>query len=96
MQKQFFVYILSNFKRNVLCIGVTSNLRKRVWEHRQDLVQGFTKKYQVHDLLYYEVFTDSMLAIAREKQLKKWNRRKKNALIATTNPKLKDLYSIIS
>jgi len=93
--QQFFVYILSNFKRNVLYIGITRNLVKRVWEHREGLVNGFSKLYKVHDLLYYEIFEDSLSAIEREKQLKRWSRKKKNALIAKINPTLKDLYPTI-
>lgn len=88
----FFVYILMNHKRNVVYIGITRNLIKRVWEHKNDLISGFTKTYRVHDLIYYEVFADPTAAIAREKQLKKWTRKKKNALIAKMNPTLKDLY----
>jgi len=93
--QQFFVYILSNFKRNVLYIGITRNLLKRAWEHREGLVNGFSKLYKVHDLLYYEIFEDSLSAIEREKQLKRWSRKKKNALIAKINPTLKDLYPTI-
>ncbi len=93
MDKQYFIYILSNFLHMVLYIGMTNNLCKRVWEHKQELVPGFTQKYHVHNLLYYELFSDPLSAIEREKQLKKWNRSKKNALIMKMNPNLKDLYS---
>ena len=91
-QRYFFVYILSNFKRNVLYTGITSNLLRRVWEHKEVVVEGFTNYYQVHDLLYFETYDDPQTAIAREKQIKKWSRRKKNVLIAKQNPTLKDLY----
>lgn len=91
-QRYFFVYILSNFKRNVFYTGVTSNLLRRVWEHKEGIVDGFTNDYQVHDLLYFETYDDPKIAIAREKQIKNWNRRKKNVLIAKQNPTLKDLY----
>lgn len=94
-QRYFFVYILSNFKRNVLYTGVTSNLLRRVWEHKEGIVEGFTDDYQVHDLLYFEMYDDPKTAIAREKQIKNWNRRKKNVLIAKQNPTLKDLYSTL-
>jgi len=94
-QRYFFVYILSNFKRNVLYTGVTSNLLRRVWEHKEGIVEGFTNDYQVHDLLYFETFDDPKTAIAREKQIKNWTRRKKNVLIAKQNPTLKDLYSTL-
>jgi len=94
-ERYFFVYIMSNFKRNVLYIGITNNLAKRAWEHKNNLVEGFTMKYQVHDLIYYEVFENPQIAIEREKQLKKWGRKKKNALIAKLNPELEDLYSSI-
>ena len=91
-RNQFYVYILSNHKRSVLYIGVTSNLMKRVFEHKQALVEGFTARYKVHDLLYYEIHKTVIEAIAREKQLKNWSRRKKNVIIAKSNPTLKDLY----
>ena len=95
MSRQYFVYVLGNFKRTVLYIGVTGNLIRRVWEHKNDIVAGFSQKYRVHDLLYYEVFPNPTLAIEREKQLKRWNREKKNNLIVTFNPTLIDLYSTI-
>lgn len=94
-QRYFFVYILSNFKRNVLYIGITSNILRRVYEHKQELIDGFTKQYHIQDLVYFEVFDDPKVAITREKQLKGWSRKKKNALIAKTNPILKDLYSTL-
>lgn len=90
--RYFYVYILSNVNRKVLYIGITNNLIKRVWEHKQKLIEGFTSKYNVYDLIYYEVYEDPQLALEREKQLKKWSRKKKIALIARTNPTVKDLY----
>ena len=90
--KRYFVYILSNFKRTVVYVGITNNLIRRVYEHKENMVDGFTKDYQVHDLLYFEDYEDPKIAIAREKQIKNWTRRKKNALIASQNPTLKDLY----
>lgn len=92
MNKQYYVYIVSNFKRSVLYIGVTEDLIKRIWQHKSGLVDGFTKRYKVHDLMYYEVFTDPIEAIAREKYLKNWHRGWKIDLIKTRNPEMIDLY----
>jgi len=86
---------MSNFKRNVLYAGVTNNLKRRVWEHKQNLVKGFTQKYQIHDLIYYEIFSNPISAIEREKQIKSWSRKRKDELIKTMNPDLKDLYGEI-
>lgn len=94
-EKQFYVYILSNYKRNVLYTGVTSNLPKRTYEHKNGVIEGFTKDYKVHDLIYYETYENAESAIEREKQLKRWSRIKKNTLIAKANPSLKDLYPTI-
>ena len=95
MHKAYYIYILSNFKRNVIYVGVTNNLQKRVWEHKQNLVEGFSKKYKVHDLIYFETFSDPISAIKREKQIKSWSRGKKDELIKKLNPQLKDLYQEI-
>ena len=78
----YFVYILASWDDSVLYIGVTSNLERRLYEHRNGLVEGFTKKYNVHKLVYFEHTNDVYSAISREKQLKKWNRTKKNTLIS--------------
>ena len=86
-----FVYMLSNWSDTVLYIGVTSNLPKRLYEHKNGLVEGFTKKYNVHKLVYYEETTYMQSAIAREKQLKKWSRAKKNELVNQMNPTWRDL-----
>jgi putative endonuclease len=86
------VYILASKKSGTLYIGVTSDLVKRVWEHQNDLVEGFTKKYAVHRLVYYEMLEDMDSAIQREKQLKKWNRDWKIDLIEKDNPEWHDLY----
>jgi len=72
-------------------IGMTNDLRRRLYEHRQELVDGFTKKYHVHKLVYYEQTSDVNAAIAREKQLKGWNRKRKNALVMSMNPEWNDL-----
>ncbi len=87
----YFVYILSNWDDSVLYIGVTGNLPRRLYEHREHLVPGFTSKYNVHKLVYYEETSDVYSAISREKQLKKWSRIKKNVLIEKMNPEWKDL-----
>ena len=87
----YFVYILANWDDSVLYIGVTSNLPRRLYEHRNGLADGFTKKYNVHKLVYYEDTNDVYSAISREKQLKKWSRSKKNALICKKNPQWIDL-----
>ena len=94
-QKQGFVYILASKSHGVLYIGVTSNIVKRVWEHKQNTIEGFTKKYNVKQLVYYEVTESIESAIVREKQLKKWNRAWKVRLIESVNPEWKDLYSSI-
>ncbi len=83
-------------KRNgTLYIGVTSDLAKRIWEHRNDAVEGFTKKYNMHHLVYYELHDDMVTAIAKEKQLKKWNRTWKIRLIEELNPQWLDFYEDI-
>ena len=82
----YYVYILSNWNDSVLYIGVTNDLARRLYEHRNHLADGFTKKYNVNKLVYFEHTCDIRSAIEREKQLKGWTRAKKNALISTTNP----------
>ncbi|MPZ44902.1 MAG: GIY-YIG nuclease family protein [Betaproteobacteria bacterium] len=89
------VYILASKRNGTLYIGVTSDLRKRVWEHKNDVVEGFTKKYVIHLLVHYELHEDMLGAIAREKQLKGWNRRWKLELIEHANPRWRDLWSDI-
>ena len=91
MVSQPAVYILASKRNGTLYIGVTSDLPKRAWEHKNDLVDGFSKKYAVHRLVYYELYDDMLSAITREKQLKKWNRAWKLELIEERNPKWKDL-----
>lgn len=93
--KYYYVYILSNFNRTVLYTGITGNLINRVYEHKNSLVDGFSKKYFIHDLLYYEVFENPTSAIEREKQIKSWSRKKKDNLIINFNPELRDLYGEI-
>ncbi|MFA5830795.1 MAG: GIY-YIG nuclease family protein [Candidatus Paceibacterota bacterium] len=90
--KTGFVYIMASERNGTLYIGVTSDLVKRVYEHKTSAVDGFTKKYNIHTLVYYEMADDIRGAIEREKQLKKWNRQWKLRLIEKENPTWKDLY----
>ena len=90
--KQPCVYILSNQARGTLYIGVTSNLIQRVWQHKQNLVDGFSKQHELHLLVYFEQFDDMINAITREKQLKKWNRAWKIELVESVNSDWRDLY----
>ena len=87
----YYVYILSNKSNKVLYIGVTNDLQRRVYEHKNKLIEGFTSKYNVDKLLHYESTTDIKSAIEREKQLKSWSRAKKEELINKSNPQRKDL-----
>jgi putative endonuclease len=93
MNRQPAVYILASRRNGTLYIGVTSDLLKRAYEHKQDLVEGFTKRYGVHELVYFEMHEDMIAAITREKQLKKWNRAWKIDLIEQRNPDWRDLYA---
>jgi len=95
MHKQPAVYILASKQTGTLYIGVTSNLLKRAWEHKNDLVEGFTKRYGVHRLVYYELYDDIVSAIKREKQMKKWNRAWKLELIERQNLRWRDLWEEI-
>ena len=95
MEKKGFVYILFSEKNGTLYTGVTSNLVKRVYEHKQKLVDGFTKKYNVDKLGYFEIYESIEQAIEREKQIKAGSRKKKIDLIEKENPGWKDLYSSI-
>ncbi len=90
--KSYFVYILASKKDGVLYVGVTSNLERRIWEHRNNVVEGFTSEYHVHVLVYYEQTENVMSALEREKQLKRWRREKKVWLIEKVNPDWEDLY----
>lgn len=91
----YYVYILSSKKYGTLYIGVTNDLIKRIYEHRNDLIEGFTSKYSVHRLVYYEQTKNITAAVNREKQLKKWNRKWKINLIEQTNPDWLDLYDTL-
>jgi putative endonuclease len=90
--KEYFVYILASQRNGTLYIGLTNNLLKRIHGHKNDLIEGFTKKYGIHMLVYYEVFGNISDAIAREKRMKKWNRQWKINLIEKSNPGWEDLY----
>ena len=87
----YFVYILTNFSNTVLYIGITNNLQRRLYEHKHKLVKGFTEKYNLNKLVYYEHTSDVLSAISREKQLKNWSRAKKIILINKLNPSWNDL-----
>jgi putative endonuclease len=87
---QYFIYIMAS-DSGTLYIGVTNDLYKRVWQHKNNIIEGFTKKYNCHKLIYFEETTDVESAILREKQLKNWNRSKKESLIKIKNPTWKDL-----
>ncbi len=94
--KNFFVYILCNKQNGTLYTGVTSDLIKRVYEHKNNIANGFTKKYSVHRLVWYEMHETAETAINREKQIKKWKRRWKLKLIEKHNPEGDDLYEVLS
>ena len=91
MAKQYFIYILTNWNNKVIYTGVTNNLVRRVYEHKNKLLDGFTKKYNLSKLVYFEQSNDIISAIAREKEIKKWRREKKNKLVESMNPSWKDL-----
>jgi putative endonuclease len=88
----YYVYLLASRRNGTLYVGMTSDLIRRVWEHRSGLVEGFTKKYRVHHLVWFEQTDDPIAAISREKQIKRWNRGWKIELIESKNPEWKDLY----
>lgn len=92
MEKRYFVYLLASHKHGTLYIGVTSDLIRRVYEHKTKAVPGFTKKYDITKLVYFEIFDDPLTAIEREKELKKWRRDWKIRLIEENNPAWADIY----
>ena len=96
MEKYYHIYILASKRNGTLYIGVTSDLVRRVYEHKNNLIAGFTSRYKVHKLVYYEEFNDVFEAINREKRLKDWKRKWKLALIEAFNPMWTDLYPEIS
>ena len=93
--REFYVYILTNKRNGTLYIGVTNNLQRLVYEHKNHLKKGFTKKHQLHHLVYFESTEDIRSALQREKQLKKWERGWKIELIEKNNPQWKDLYETL-
>lgn len=95
MEKTYYVYIITNKLNSVLYIGITSNLVKRIWEHKNKVVDGFSNKYNLNKLVYYEICNDIEQAIKREKQLKNWHRAWKDNLIKEKNPEFLDLFSSI-
>lgn len=90
-KRKYFVYIITNFAKTTFYIGVTNNIERRMFEHKQELVNGFSKKYKLKKLVYLEEYVDIRDALEREKQLKNWHREWKINLIKTINPELKDL-----
>ncbi len=91
-ERQYYVYIMTNPTNTVLYTGITNDLVRRVWEHKEKLTDGFTKKYNVVKLVYYEIFSTAYDAIAREKQIKAGSRKKKIDLIESVNSEWKDLF----
>jgi putative endonuclease len=92
--KHFYIYILTNKNNKVLYTGVTNNLIRRIWEHREKINEGFTKRYNVTKLVYYEIFDNPNTAVKREKQIKAGSRKKKIDLINSINKDWKDLYNL--
>ncbi|BAY92767.1 MULTISPECIES: GIY-YIG nuclease family protein [unclassified Tolypothrix] len=92
MNQQYYLYIMTNKYNNVLYTGVTNDLQRRVYEHKSKLIEGFTKKYNITKLVYYEIFDDAYTAISREKQIKAGSRQKKIDLVNGVNNEWKDLY----
>ena len=91
MSNEYYIYLLTNKHNNVLYTGVTNDLVRRIYEHKNKLQKGFTEKYNVDRLVYYEMYADIVDAISREKQIKGWSRKKKNDLVSQLNPEWKDL-----
>lgn len=91
--RKYYVYLLTNWNSRVMYVGVTNNLERRLYEHKNKLIEGFTEKYNVNKLVYFEETQDVNSAIAREKEIKKWRREKKNKLVNHMNPNWKDLSS---
>ncbi|RDX36093.1 GIY-YIG nuclease family protein [Kangiella sp. HD9-110m-PIT-SAG07] len=95
MEKELYVYIKASQRKGTLYIGVTSDLIKRVWQHKSNVIEGFTDRYKIHGLVYYEKHENSYSAIQRERRLKEWQRKWKLELIESTNPDWRDLYDEI-
>ena len=92
-EKTYYVYLLTNWNNKVMYVGVTNDLKRRLFEHKNKLIKGFTEKYNVNKLVYFEETLNISAAIAREKEIKKWRREKKNQLVIRINPRWKDLSS---
>ena len=95
MDREYYVYILANKRRGTLYVGVTNDLKRRVYEHRQGIIEGFSKEHKIHQLVFFEQTRDINSAIAREKRFKKWNRQWKIELIESKNSDWDDLYEKI-
>ena len=95
MNKQYYIYIMTNRHNTTLYTGVTRNLKKRIYEHKQKFIDGFTKRYNITKLVYYEIYDDPTNAIIKEKQIKGGSRKKKIDLMENKNPKWEDLYNDI-
>ncbi len=91
MNKTYYVYLISNWNNNILYIGITNNLERRLYEHKNKLIKGFTEKYNINKLVFFEQTNDIQSAITREKEIKKWRREKKNNLVESTNKTWEDL-----
>ena len=90
--KQYYIYLISNKNNTTIYTGITSDIKRRIWEHKNNITKGFSSKYNLHKLLYYEIYNDPENAIIREKQIKSGRREKKIKLIESMNPKWVDLY----
>ena len=94
-EKNYYVYILASKRNGTLYVGVTNDLQRRIYEHKNNLIKGFTQKYSIHNLVYYEETNDINIAIEREKQIKSWSRKKKILLIEKDNPMWHDLSEVL-
>ncbi|MBI2305374.1 MAG: GIY-YIG nuclease family protein [Chloroflexi bacterium] len=92
MQRQYYFYIMTNSTNVAVYTGMTNDLKRRVFQHREKMVEGFTKRYDIGKLVYYECCQDVRSAIEREKQIKSWSRARKNSLVVGLNPRWRDLY----
>jgi len=92
----YYIYLLTNWNNKVIYVGMTNNLIRRIYEHKNKLIDGFTKKYNINKLVYYEETSDVHIAIAREKEIKRWRREKKNKLVESINAEWKDLSNEIN
>lgn len=89
--KQYYIYIMANYEETTLYVGVTNNLERRVYEHKNKQLEGFTSRYNLNKLVHYEIYNEIEQAILREKQIKSWPRKRKTELICSTNPEWKDM-----